>query len=472
MAYQKNWPTLLAYALALIGFFVAAAYAVMYATGYRIDFESWTVQKTGVLAITTKPSGATVILNDSQLARKTPFTLRNALPGPYHIKLTLAGYQPYEKDVEVLSSQATEEHNVDLVLAEIKSTTVAEKLTAVLNIDNDIWAFDWNKQFVKIGDPTSPLGFDKMPTNVKTVLTQATGLYLAKKHPNSNDIALGAMVGSKRWLVIADPFGYRGQLFGAPFNQVSAEKLFWIDADRLMLLIGSSIYTIDLNLNQSNLYAKSVTGATYDNGRAYYVTKNSHGQVTLYSDGNLFDDKSAEVAFDNVPVASSHEIMVTPEETIILLTDNRSSRGLWLIDKDPKAKSPEYQLTKLASGVYNTLYDYLNEQLFFVQDKTVSAYDTTKRTTQKLRQFIDTPTLVGKRNESVFIQSQNKFWIGDPSLSNVYEIVSATNTTLLLGSDSKRVWTLKDGQLLEWVLRNPGQGVFGVLPNWVGRVSG
>ena len=117
MAYQKNWPTLLAYALAVIGFFVAAAYAVMYATGYRIDFESWTVQKTGVLAITTKPSGATVILNDSQLARKTPFTLRNALPGPYHIKLTLAGYQPYEKDVEVLSSQATEEHNVDLVLA-------------------------------------------------------------------------------------------------------------------------------------------------------------------------------------------------------------------------------------------------------------------------------------------------------------------------------------------------------------------
>jgi len=472
MAYQKNWPTLLAYTVAVIVFFIAAVYAVMYATGYRIDFESWALQKTGVLAITTKPSGATVTLNDNQSVRKTPFTLRNALPGPYHIKLTLEGYQPYEKDVEVISSQATEEHNVDLVLNNLKLTTVSDQITAILNIESDIWAFNRNQQFIKIGNPSTPLGFDKMPTNVKTVLTQATGLYLAKKYPNSNDIALGVIVGNKRWLVIADPLGYRGQLFGAPLNQVSTEKLFWIDADRLMMLIGNSLYTLDLNLNQTNLYSKGVSGITYENGKAYYITRDTKGQVILYSDGNLFDDKPAEVVFDKVPVANSHGIMVTPQETIIVLADNRSGQGLWLIDKNPETKASEYQLTKLASGIFGTLYDYLNDQIFFVQDKEVDVYDILKRTTQKLRQFMDTPILVGKRNESLFVQSQNKFWIGDPTLSNVYEITNTTNTTLFLGPDSKQVWTLTDGQLNNWTLRNSDQGIFGVLPNWVGTLSG
>ncbi|HAV65759.1 TPA: hypothetical protein DIU46_02600 [Patescibacteria group bacterium] len=470
MAYQKNWPTLLAYTVAVIGFFALAAYAVMYATGYRLDIETWTIKKTGVLAITSKPSGATVTINDMTPSRKTPLTLRNALPGAYHIKLTLDGYQPYEKDVEVISNQATEEHNIDMVLAEIKSTSVANDITAVLDVDTEIWAFTQTKHFVKLGPSATDLNIDKMPTNVKTVLAQTTGLYLAKRHETSNNIALGIMVGSKRWLAIIDPAGYRGQLFGTPLNQVSPENLSWIDADRLMLLIGSSLYTLDLALNQTSLYAKSVTGATYTNGKMYYITRDSHGQFVLYRDSNPFDERPAESIFTNLPVARAHEILVTPEDEIAVLAVNPSSRGLWLLNKSDAAA--DLRLSKLASNVQGTLYDYLGEQLFFVVGRMVNAYDFAKQTSTALRQFADTPTLIGKRNESVFIKSTDKFFVTDPSFSNVYELVGAKTGMLLLGLDSHQVWLLVGTQLSELTLRHPGQGLFGALPGWLMTTAG
>ena len=472
MAYQKNWPTLLAYVAAVVVFLVAAAYAVVYATGYRLDLKTWTLKETGVLAITTKPSGATVVLNDIPQARKTPFTLRNALPGAYHIKLTLDGYLPYEKDLEVRSNQATEEHNVDLVLSDRQPMSVAENVNAILHVGDELWAWTGDKQFVKVGNPNTPLELDKLPTNVATILTQATGLYLAKKHDNGNHIALGVMVGSKRWLVVMEPGGYRGQSFGAPLNQVTTENLFWIDADRLMAFIGGSLYAIDMNLNQTRLYTRSITGVTYANGKVYYIARDKQSQLTLYRDNNLFDDRPAEAIFSNVPVASHHEIMLTPDEAIMLLADNRSTKGLWLAEPDPTDRSLPHHLTKLASSVHGTLYDYLNEQLLFVQNRTVSAYDVVLKTTRELRRFTDTPQLIGKRNESVFLATAGKFWTADPDLSNLYELASSARSTLLLGPDSRRVWLFANGTLNELTLRVANQGVFGVLPDWLGRING
>ena len=115
MIHHKNWPTLLAYTVSVILFVVVSGYAVIYATGYRLDFQDWTLRKTGVLAITSKPSGATVYLNDKKYSRRTPLTLRNMLPGAYEATLELANYRPFTKTIEITSGIATEEHNLDLV---------------------------------------------------------------------------------------------------------------------------------------------------------------------------------------------------------------------------------------------------------------------------------------------------------------------------------------------------------------------
>ncbi len=150
MSRNKNLPTIIAYIIADTIFVLVAAWAVMYATGYRVDFQDWSIHKTGVLAITTKPNGADVYINDKKYARKTPITLRNMLPGDYAIKISLEGYRPFNKTIKIVSREVTEEHNLDLVLENIVPKTLVQDVGKMILAGNEPIYFSKQRQFVKL----------------------------------------------------------------------------------------------------------------------------------------------------------------------------------------------------------------------------------------------------------------------------------------------------------------------------------
>lgn len=466
MAPQKNWPTLLGYAAAIILFIVLAGYAVMYSTGYRFDFESGTLKKTGVIAITTRPSGASVTINDRHYTRKTPFTLRNVLPGAYHIKLELKDYRIYEKDIEVLSNQVAEEHNIDLILKEVPQAVVATDVNALISLDDDVYYFNVNKQFAKTGTSPVLLTFDRLPDNIRNVLNKATGLYLANKHEYSNTWALGVTVGNQRWLVVADLTSYRGYMTGAPLNQVKPENLFWINESRLMMIIGSSLYTLDLTLNTINLYAKNIYGATYSQGKVYYIIRSPQGRYVLMEDSNPFDDRPAKELTDILPTGSQQEILAIPTGEMVVSTINRGVKSLWLIS--PSAET-EFQITKLASQVGDVLYDYTNKQLLYVVGKSLMSYsfkkDQQDSPERKLNTFTGSPHILGKRNESIFLTLDQKLYAASYDASNFYELGDIAGAAVFLAPTSQEVWTLKNGQLSKWLLYENNQSLLG---RWFG----
>ncbi len=470
MAPQKNWPTLIGYAAAIIMFIVLAGYAVMYSTGYRFDFESATLKKTGVIAITTRPSGASVTINERRYTRKTPFTLRNALPGAYHIKLDLESYRVYEKDIEVLSNQVAEEHNIDLILKEIPKTVSAENVNALISLDSDIYYFNTNKQFMKTGNPPTELTFDKLPENIRNVLNKTTGIYFANKHEYSNTWALGVMVGAQRWLIVADLTSYRGYITGAPLNQVKPENLFWINENRLMMVIGSSLYTLDLTLNTLNLYTQNIYGATYTQGKAYYIVRNPQGKYVLMEDSNIFDDRPAKELTDILPTGRQHEILTMPTGEMVISTTNQAVKSLWLISPSTET---EFQLTKLASRVSDILYDYTNKQLLYVVGKDLMSYsfdeDDKDSPEQKLNTFANAPRILGKRNESIFLTLNQKLYAASYDAKNLYELGEISGATVFLAPTSQQVWILKNGQLFEWLLYENSSGILG---RWSGLWSG
>ena len=467
MAPQKNWPTWLAYGASIALFLVLASYAVMYATGYRFDFTTGALKKTGVVAITSKPSGATVTINERHYTRKTPFTLRNVLPGAYHIKLELENYRTYEKDIEVLSNQVSEEHNIDLVLNEILQNSTASDVAALISLDSDIYYFDTAKKFMKAGDSPTQLTFDRLPTNIRNILSKATGLYLATKHKSSNTWTLGVISGGQRWLVVADLTGYRGYIVGTPLNQVKPDDLFWINESRLMLVIGSSLYTLDMTLNKINLYAKNIYGATYAQGKTYYIVKNPQGKYVLMLDNNMFDDRPAKEVTDTLPTGRDHEILITSTDEVVITTTNWGVKSLWLLAEPDEATTDttQLQLAKLASQVGDVLYDYTNEQLLYVVGRDVVSYSFDKddklNPEKKLNSFAIIPRFVGKRNESVFLTLGNKLCVAGYDVENIYELGDITGASVFLAPTSRYVWILKNGELEAWMLRENGQNILG-----------
>lgn len=88
-------------------FVIGAPVIVLYTAGYRLNVSTWRVQRTGVIAITTIPRGASVTMNNVLIADKTPYVAQRLTPGDYDVLLQKAGYRSWNQHVDVGSGSTT-----------------------------------------------------------------------------------------------------------------------------------------------------------------------------------------------------------------------------------------------------------------------------------------------------------------------------------------------------------------------------
>lgn len=81
--------------------------------------------QTGLISISTIPSGATVIINGIPFPETTPTFIRNLTPGAYNLKVVLPRYRTVEKTVFVYPSQATRFDPILLVPHEWRHTVLS-----------------------------------------------------------------------------------------------------------------------------------------------------------------------------------------------------------------------------------------------------------------------------------------------------------------------------------------------------------
>src|SRR3990167_7293589 len=91
----------------LIGLFITIGgiAAILYATGYRIDFGGngtgniKFIEGTGLLVATSKPDGARVLIN-GHLTTATNNTI-NLAPDQYDVEIQKDGYLPWKKKITI-----------------------------------------------------------------------------------------------------------------------------------------------------------------------------------------------------------------------------------------------------------------------------------------------------------------------------------------------------------------------------------
>jgi hypothetical protein len=119
-------------------FLTSTPLVILYASGYKINL-TWplkintAIQKTGALHIDSKPSGATIYINnvvkqkffnkyfslDNKGIIKTQAKIKNIVPGEYNVKLNLEGYWPWQKKLKVEPGQTTFAENIILFKNEL-----------------------------------------------------------------------------------------------------------------------------------------------------------------------------------------------------------------------------------------------------------------------------------------------------------------------------------------------------------------
>lgn len=119
----------------IVLFIVGTTLVSLYASGYKFNL-SWPPRfnrllvKTGMIAVDSLPSGATVYLNDQPLSDfsfnpwsknylTTAAKIRNVLPGEYTLRLERDGYLPLNKKISVYSGQTTAVEDINLFRSDL-----------------------------------------------------------------------------------------------------------------------------------------------------------------------------------------------------------------------------------------------------------------------------------------------------------------------------------------------------------------
>ncbi len=97
----------------VIMFLAVAPSAIFYTAGYRWNPKKGAIERNGTVIIDTIPEGAKITMNGTVLAKASPVTQQDVAPGTYRIALTLSGYHPWEKVLDVRPERVTFVNDVE-----------------------------------------------------------------------------------------------------------------------------------------------------------------------------------------------------------------------------------------------------------------------------------------------------------------------------------------------------------------------
>ncbi|MFH0955739.1 MAG: hypothetical protein V1801_00780 [Candidatus Falkowbacteria bacterium] len=115
----------------IILFISIAPAIILYAAGYRLGKNGFSIQRTGMFIIDSKPRGARIFIDgepqetwsSSMLNKKNyitaPAKIKNLLPGEYNLKLELDGYWSWQKKLTINPGASTFAENIYLFKNEL-----------------------------------------------------------------------------------------------------------------------------------------------------------------------------------------------------------------------------------------------------------------------------------------------------------------------------------------------------------------
>jgi hypothetical protein len=104
-------------------FFILTPLFIMYAVGYRYNFDINTIEKNGAFYIKSYPRGAEIYIDNIKTRHKTPHQLTNIQPGNHDVLIQKDGYLDWHKQLSVYSGETTFAEDIVLFLTDIQKTS-------------------------------------------------------------------------------------------------------------------------------------------------------------------------------------------------------------------------------------------------------------------------------------------------------------------------------------------------------------
>ena len=263
-------------------FFVLSGIILPYAFGYKFNLSGMKIQRTGIFDIKTTPSGASIYLNGKkqigflaklsgqEKAATTPTKLKNIAPGTYQVKLELAGYWPWEKQLVVKPSETT--YLEDVYFFKKSQPVLLDKID---NKDVQDVLLSPNKKYLAILTKTELKVFPVEKTAEPITINLPKNTTGALSWSNNNDlIAVGDVIidWQKQTLKNLKNTGLK-----------ASSKLAWVDNNLIFFQEKKDIKILNLKTGELTItdYKKDVVDFTIDNSHLYLIRDGSEPKLSI-----------------------------------------------------------------------------------------------------------------------------------------------------------------------------------------------
>ncbi len=430
-------------------FVVITIITSLYASGYKFNL-SWPIkwnrllQKTGMLAVSTIPTKATIYLNDepqNDLSLNpwktdyivTPAKIKNLLPGEYELRFEAKGYWPYKQKINIYSGETTFVEDVNLfkentpffildipesklkISPDSKYIYIPEA-KKIITLKND------NARDLKITENNNLKNYHN--TWLKNNKLFADGI-IFDPQKEANDINFASVIGSGAYNWTSNESGsYLYYLNNSSINQLNADSKnssaiisgtdyldYALDQDRLFVLASEN--------KQVKLGAFTLSGSKINDSWSlptsghYRFTEKVGDYLSIYDDQNktlyLFDQKkltNGPMTIMNInswALYNSQALIYTNNFEIYIFNFSNSRSDL---------------ITRRSEKINDIIWNSEGNYLIFSGDDTLNVFDFKNRNTTLLlkAEKINSPALDVK-NDNLY------FWAKINGQEGIYKMI-------------------------------------------------
>lgn len=427
---KHNWWIIISYILAGIAFLVVATYAILFATGYKFDWQSHSLKKTGFILIESYPKGAKVTLAGRNIIKATPVTIKRLLPGQYLTEINKDGYRSWRATIEVKPGLVTEKRNLLLTWEKLEPVTLLAKKINLFSVSPDYGklALVANKEIT----------FWDIKTKAEVSISDPALMKQRIFDADKNDIANGNITdikfGPDNITLLLQIVGKLNTYYVALDSETGKANLLikskglhdwqWLDANELIFMQGNILQLVNLNpVTVKKMAANIFQYAIIDN-EIYGINQDKFGKRSLIK---INKNGESKIEATDLPTASNYQLAKIKNNWLIITKYTATSpSSIWWSQK----QDGQITWSKLANNIVAPVLwsdDYL---VFQSGEKiTLIKIDQDNLEPQPIFTSAKPLTLVYLSFDTILYLDQGKLKSLDLTGNNNYELITVKNVS-------------------------------------------
>lgn len=419
---RRNWLTISIYGLAVVMFLLISTYAVMYATGYKVDWQTMELKKTGFILVESYPKGANLKINGKDEGT-TPETIKRLLPGVYQTELAKDNYRAWHSNTTVVPGLVTELRNILLTATDLKLVALLGKpiISVIPNNDNTKISFLQDKA-IWLWDVRSK----KAVTIVNTALIRqhikntaiadiANGkLTLINFAPDNQTLLFQSIGLSNQYYLIVNTNSGIIRLISTGFKITNWK---WLNTNEIAWLQNAKLNILNISSSKIQPVTTDIIDYSLFENNLYVAQKNKLGKIML---NRISKAGKIEAEITELPLAQGYYLGKIKNKWFLISTLNTLSK-IWI----EETVDGKFTWKLLADNVLSkVLWD--EKYLVYQQNQQLTIADWEK---------LDRPTYVTafKPSEMIHFSFDTILYIENKTLKsinitgqNIYELLPVT----------------------------------------------